>query len=124
MQGACYRRQVPRWQRTYLIACCAVIGFAVASSLSEYAQWPRVVIAPVAGEARLDRPPIARLELGYVGLVLWGAGGAVVGGGAAALLAALRPRPLNDRALRILGGWALTAVALAGAFFTWSLWPF
>ena len=101
-----------------------MIGFAVAYSLCEYAQWPRVVIAPIEGEARMDRPPIARLELGYLGLVLWGAGGAIVGGGAAAVAARLLRWPLGDRALRILGGWALTAVVLAGAFFTWSLWPF
>jgi hypothetical protein len=115
---------VPHWQRTYVVACCAVIGFAVAYSLCEYALWPRLVIAPVAGEVRLDRPPIARLELGYVGLVLWGAGGALVGGGAAAVAVTFRSRPLGDRALRILGGWALTAAVLTGGFFTWSLWPF
>lgn len=115
---------MPRWQRTYLVACCAVIGFAIAYSLCEYAQWPRLVLAPVTGEARLDRPPISRLELGYVGLVAWGAGGALVGGAAALAAASLWRRPLSDRSLRLLGGWALTAVALAGAFYTWSLWPF
>jgi hypothetical protein len=115
---------MPRWQRVYVVVCCALIGYAIAYSLSEYAQWPRLVIAPVTGEARLDRPPIARTEVGYVGLLLWGLGGSLVGGVAAAAATSMVHRPLGDRSLRLLGGWALTAVALAGAFYTWSLWPF
>lgn len=115
---------MPRWQRVYLAATCAVIGFAVAYALCEYAQWPRLVYSPLDGELGLGRPPIARDQVGYFGLVLWGAGGALLSGGAAYAASLARRRPLSPQLLRLLGGWALTAVVLCGAFYTWSLWPF
>jgi len=115
---------VPDWQRTYVVACAAVIGFALAYALCDYAGWPRAVYAPLEGAVHLEPPPIGRNEVGYLGVVAWGAGGAAL----AALLAfgfgRVAGRPLSSRALRILGAWALTAVLLAGAFHTWSLWPF
>jgi hypothetical protein len=115
---------VPAWQRTYLVACAAVIGFAVAYALCDWAAWPRAVYAPLERSLRLERPPVGRDEISYLGMVAWGAGGALV-----AVLAALAAlhfvrRPLASRWLRLAGAWALTAVLLAGAFHTWSLWPF
>lgn len=116
---------MPGWQRTYLAACCAVIGFAIAYVLCEYALWPRLMYAPREGLWHMARPPVGREEVGYLGLVLWGAGGAAIGGlGAAAVCALLVRRPVGRRTLRLFGAWALTAVALAGGFYMWSLWPF
>ena len=115
---------MPPWQRTYLVACWAVIGFALAYALCDYAGWPRIVYAPLEGEVHLGRPPIGRNEIGYLGMVAWGAGGALVAGLAAYAAARAIGRPLAVRWLRIAGAWALTAVLLAGAFHTWSLWPF
>jgi hypothetical protein len=115
---------VPAWQRTYLVACAALIGFAIAYALCDYAGWPRLVYAPLEGALRLERPPIGRNEVGYLGMVAWGAGGGLVAGLAATAAARARRRPLPGRWLRIVGAWALTAVLLAGAFHTWSLWPF
>jgi hypothetical protein len=115
---------VPAWQRTYLVACAAVIGFAVAYALCDWAGWPRLIYAPVEGSLRMDHPPAGRDEISYLGMVAWGAGGAVVASiGALAALRFIR-RPVASRWLRIFGAWALTAVLLAGAFHTWSLWPF
>lgn len=115
---------MPAWQRTYLVACAAVIGFALAYALCDYAGWPRAVYAPVEGSLRLEPPPIGRNEVGYLGMVAWGAGGALVAGLAALAVARSLGRPLASRSLRIVGAWALTAVLLSGAFHTWSLWPF
>ncbi len=115
---------MPAWQRTYLVACSAVIGFALAYALCDYASWPRAVYAPLEGAVRLERPPIGRNEVSYLGVVAWGAGGALLAALAAFAFARLVRRPLSSRALRILGAWAVTAVLLAGAFHTWSLWPF
>ena len=42
---------------------------------------------------------------------------------AGALLSKIFPRPWSDLVLRLFGAWAITAVLLAGGYFTWSLWP-
>jgi hypothetical protein len=115
---------VPSWQRIYLAACCAVIGFALAYSVCEYAGWPRLAYDPILRTVYMGRPPLGKLPLGYLGLVAWGVGGAVIAAGAAVAAGAALRRPLGDRWLRLVGGWALTAAALAGLFQTWNLWPF
>ena len=115
---------MPDWQRTYVVACAAVIGFALAYALCDFAGWPRAVYAPLEGAVHLEPPPVGRNEVGYLGMVAWGAGGAALAALLAFGFARLVGRPLSSRALRILGAWALTAVLLAGAFHTWSLWPF
>lgn len=115
---------MPAWQRTYLVACCAVIGFALAYCLCDYAGWPRAVYAPLEGTLTMERPPVGRNQVGYLGIVAWGAGGALVAGLAAFAASRAIRRPIPIRWLRIVGVWALTAVLLAGAFQIWSLWPF
>jgi hypothetical protein len=29
----------------------------------------------------------------------------------------------SDRTLQLFGAWSITAVILAGSYYTWSLWP-
>jgi hypothetical protein len=115
---------VPTWQRAYLAACVAVIGFAAAYSICEYAGWPRLAYEPIERTLYLARPPLGKLPLGFLGLVAWGFSGAAVGAAAALLAARALRRPLSPRALSLVGGWALTAAALTGLFQTWNLWPF
>jgi hypothetical protein len=115
---------VPTWQRIYLAACCAVIGFGAAYALCEYGAWPRLAYDPVAGSLYVARPPLGQVPIGFFGLVAWGVGGAAVAGGGALLAAAALRRPIGDRWLRLLGAWALTVAALCGLFETWNLWPF
>ena len=115
---------MPAWQRIYVATCCAVIGFAFAYSICDYAGWSRMAYQPLEHAVHLTRPPLGKLELGFLGLVAWGTGGALVAAAAAALAGALVRRPLGALPLRLLGGWALTAAALAGLFQTWNLWPF
>ena len=123
--AACYTGAVlPTWQRLYLAACSAVIGFAGAYAMAEYAGWPRLAYDPVARAFDVARPPLGKLPIGFWGLVAWAVGGALVGAGFALVAAARVRRPLSDRWLRLVGGWALTAAALTGLFETWNLWPF
>lgn len=115
---------MPAWQRIYLAACCAVIGFACAYSLAEYGGWRRMAYDPIERSLYLGAPPLGQLPLGFWGLIAWGVGGALVGAAAAFLAGRALRRPLGERWLRLVGAWALTAAALAGLFQTWNLWPF
>jgi hypothetical protein len=114
---------VPRWQRVYLTACALVIGYAGTYSLAEWSAWPKLFYFPLRGEWALYGRPPTPLAMGYLGLVAWGAGGALVAAAAAWLVSGWLPA-LGDRAIKLVGAWTLTAFLLAGTFFTWNLWPF
>jgi hypothetical protein len=115
---------VPRWQLRYVAACCALVGWALAYALASWLQWPRLHYDPLLRTWGWARPPGNPLPIDYWGLALWGAGGAAAGALVALVGAWARPRPLPTPALQLLGLWALTALGLAGSYFTWSLWPF
>lgn len=112
---------MPRSQQMYVIAMCALIGGAFAYAACEWGQWPRLGYLPLQGELTFDAKPGIRMV--YLGIVLWGLGGLVCGGLAGAVLAKIFPRPWSPLALRLFGAWAITAILLAGGYFTWSLWP-
>jgi hypothetical protein len=115
---------VPAWQRTYLTACAGIIGFALAYVLCDYAEWPRLTYFPYERTwAFVTRSP-SPVPANYVGTILWGMGGALVGSGCAYLLLGLGRRGWPDRWLRLAGGWAVAAFLYAGLYFTWNLWPF
>lgn len=113
---------MPRWQRAYVIATCALIAAAFAYAGCAWGHWPVLSYLPVAGRWTLHPPPGA-IAMGYLGTLAWGAGGAAVGAIAGAALCAIVRRPWPPLALRLLGAWALTALVLAGGFYAWSLWP-
>ena len=113
---------MPRWQRAYVIACAAIIGGAFAYAMCEWAQWPRLTYLPNSGEIALHVPPGA-IAVTYLGIVAWGAGGALVGAVIGALACAAFKRTLGARVLQLLGAWAITAILLAGFYYTWTLWP-
>jgi hypothetical protein len=112
---------MPTWQRVYISACAAVIGYALGYSLCVYGAWPKLTYFPYHHRWELlDNPPNP-VPMNYLGLVTWG-------GASAALVAALVwfaahwvRRPIPTTILRLAGAWALTAFALAGLFFTWNL---
>lgn len=114
---------MPRWQRVYLAACAFVIGYALAYALAQWSRWPRLTYFPLERGWALSSGPASPLPMGYVGLVLWGLGGGVVLAAVAWIAGARLPR-LGDRALRLIAAWTLSAFLVAGAFFTWNLWPF
>jgi len=106
-----------------MIACSAVGGFALAYTLCDFASWPRVVYAPVEHSWRLTEAP-RPLESGYLGLVLWGLGGALVLAAVVALATRMVGRELSHTWNQLVAAWTLTAFAYAGLYFTWGLWPF
>jgi len=111
-----------RWQRAYVIATCAVIGGAIAYCACDWGAWPRLTYLPFARSliVGVSRDPAA---ISYPGLLLWGAGGAAVGALFGAIACAIAPRDWAQRSLQLLGAWALTAVALALGYYTWTQWP-
>ncbi len=113
---------MPRWQRAYVIATCAVIAGAFAYAIHDWGHWPRLTYLPVTGELTTSPPPGA-IAMPYIGTVAWGVGGAACGAVLGAGLCAAIRRRLPDRALQLLGLWAITAIVLAGGYYTWSSWP-
>jgi hypothetical protein len=113
----------PRWQRAYLIACCAIIGGAFAYWVPSWAEAPILAYLPIE-RAWTFSPPAHTVAMVYVGLLLWGAAGALVGALVGAASARLWRRPLSAAALRLFGAWAFSAIVLTGWYYTWALWPF
>ena len=113
---------MPRWQRAYVLATCAVIAGAFAFAACDWAQWPRLTYLPLSGSIVMHAPPGA-LAITYVGTLAWAIGGAAVGAMLGAMLCAIVKKPWTDRRLRLLGAWAITAILLAGCYDTWNLWP-
>lgn len=113
---------MPRGQRAFVIATCAIIGAAFAYAAADWARWPMLTYLPVRGEWTMHAPAGA-VSITYLGMVVWGVGGAACGALAGAGLCAVIGKPLSERVQQLLGAWAITAIVLAGAYFTWSLWP-
>ena len=112
---------MPREQRAYVIAMCAIIGAAFAYAACEWGQWPRLLYLPLHGEVTFERT--TSISIVYLGIVLWGIGGLITGALVGAVLSKIFPRRWPDLVLRLFGAWAITAILLAGSYFTWSLWP-
>lgn len=113
---------MPRAQRAHVIAMSAIIGGAFAYAACEWGRWPRLVYAPL-GDGFAITTAASPTTLTYLGIVAWGAGGMLCGAVVGAVLVRIVPRPWPDRALRLFGAWAITAILLAGLYFTWSLSP-
>ena len=62
--------------------------------------------------------------MNYLGTVLWGISGFLVGAAATWLATSLIRRDLGRRFTNLMAAWAITAVLYAGAYYTWNLWPF
>lgn len=112
---------MPRGHRAYVIAMCAIIAGAFAYAASDWGRWPRITYLPLSGEVTLAST--TSLAIVYLGNVAWGVGGAICGAAIGALLCRAVPRTWPDRVLHLFGAWAITAILLAGSYFTWSLWP-
>ena len=113
--------QMSRANRAYVIAMCALIGGAFAYAACEWGRWPRLTYLPLSGE--LTFAPTTQVSIQYFGIVAWGLGGAICGAGVGAILCRIAPRTWPDRILHLFGAWAITAILLAGGYFTWTLWP-
>jgi hypothetical protein len=113
---------MPRWQRAYVIAMCAIIGAAFAYAACDWGQWPRLTIQPLKGTLMMTASP-AIVTVNYLGTVAWGLGGAAVGAIVGFGLCAVSKQAWSDRTLQLFGAWAITGVVLAGSYYTWHLWP-
>lgn len=112
---------MPREQRAYIVAMCAIIGSAFAYAACEWGGWPKLYYMPLRNDVAFSTPQA--VSVGYPGIIAWGLGGVAVGALAGAILCRAVPRPWPARTLRLFGAWAITAVLLAGGYYTWGLWP-
>lgn len=110
-----------RAHRAYVIAMCAIIGGAFAYAACDWGHWPHLIYLPLSGRFVLEPSPAIAIH--YVGIVAWGAGGACTGALVGAVLCRAVPRRWPAHAYQLLGAWAITAIFLAGSYFTWSVWP-
>ncbi|MEO8845672.1 MAG: hypothetical protein ABI591_04555 [Kofleriaceae bacterium] len=113
---------MPRWQRAFVIAACALIGAGFTYAACDWGQWPRISYLPISGDVVMKAPP-GSVVMTYFGIVAWGLGGAICGSLIGAMACAVIKKPLPDRALQLAGAWAITAILLAGSYYTWTLWP-
>ncbi len=115
---------MPTWQRIYIVAQSAVIGFALAYVACDFAAWPRLTYFPYERSWAFIAGYPGPVPSNYVGTILWGVGGAITAAALAFPITLLIARPLHERWLRLLGAWSLTAFIYAGLYYTWNLWPF
>jgi hypothetical protein len=110
-----------RGHRAYVIAMCAVIGGAFAYAACDWGRWPHLIYLPLSGSFTLTST--SPLAIHYLGLVGWGIGGACAGALVGVIACRIAPRPWPAHVYQLFGAWAITAIVLAGCYFTWSLWP-
>ena len=113
---------MPRWQRAYIVAMCALIGGAFAYTACDWGHWPRLFYHPLSGAVAMT-PKAGAITIGYLGIVAWGAGGAAVGCVVGWAFGRVYNKPWSDRTLHLFGAWAITGVLLAGCYYTWNLYP-
>ena len=113
---------MPRWQRAYSIAVCAIIGAAFAYTACDWGHWPRLIYYPLTGTIAMQ-PTAGSITINYFGTFAWGLGGAAVGAVVGSALCAVVKRPWTNRTLHLFGAWAITGILLAGSYYTWNLYP-
>jgi hypothetical protein len=111
-----------RGARAYFIGCAAIIGFAIAFALPIYTRLPRAFYDPSA-RAWSWAVTLGPIPMGFVGQIIWGIAGALLAAGACGLVASRMTREPSDRAWQLAAAWALSAIAIVGAYFTWNNWP-
>jgi len=110
-----------RDNRAYLAICGAMIGWALGYAIPGFAQVRSLYYDPLARRFLVGMRP-GLLPMGYYGQILWGAAGAIAGLAIALAIGARRRAP-DDSTIGLAGAWALTALLLVGAYFTWNNWP-
>ena len=110
----------PRTRPSYFAACGAVMGWALGVLLPSYGRWPMLFYDPAAGRWFVARSA-GPLPIGYYGLLLYGLMFTLVGAAAGGLVG--RRRGQSDDAGWLAAAWALTAVLVSGAYYTFQLWP-
>ena len=114
----------PRWQTVQALGCAAVIGWTIAYVLCDWGGWHRLTYDQYRGAWSWNTGPTPRIPINYMGIILWGIGGAAVAVVLTLVGLRLWRRPLPSSVLDLGTAWAFTGVGLAGTYYTWSLWPF
>jgi hypothetical protein len=122
MKGGYYSRpSMPRWQRTTLASCVALVATMLAYVGVDYAKLPRIHHFQLERELRVG--VFQGLPSGYPGLWTWALVAGLVAGAASWGLLGLRKSAASERTLGLWVAWALTAVLLALGYYTWNNWP-
>lgn len=108
--------------RGALVAAAAAIGYALGYALPAYAHLPNLYYDPVARRF-LFGPRPGPVPMGYYGQVVYGVAIALLAAAVTAVASRARGRPPTERGLGLATAWALTALALVAAYFTWNNWP-
>jgi hypothetical protein len=116
--------RMPMWQRAYAAVCCGMIGFAIAYVFCDWGSWPRLTYFPYERDWGWISGPPGLVPMNYLGTILWGVSGLLLGAASAWTVSGLFKRALGKRFIGLLAAWAITAVLYAGAYYTWNLWPF
>lgn len=114
---------MPTWQRRFLIACAAVIGYCVGYVVCDFGELQKLTYDPIERSWLFTAQPTS-MSMAYPGMVLWGLGGAVVAGGLMYVASRVVDREMPGQVDSLMGAWALTAFGYAGVYYTWGLWPF
>lgn len=108
--------------RVYLVGCAALIGYAIGYALPAYARLPSLYYDPLARRFLFGARP-GPLPMGYLGQVIDGVLGGLVAASVVALATMRGRAEPGESSLGLAAAWALTALALVGAYFTWNNWP-
>ena len=111
-----------RREAGYLAGCAAAIGAALGYALPAYAHLPNLYYDPIARRFLFGGRPGA-IPMGYYGQLLYALAAAILCSAATYAIASRRRQPISVRAVGLAAAWALTALGLVAAYFTWNNWP-
>jgi hypothetical protein len=114
---------MPRWQRAYVAACAAVIGYCLMYAGATYGRLPKLTYYQIDHLWKWQKRPEGPVPSAFVGLWVWALVAGIVAGAAAWALGALRKRPIGERGLTLAMAWAATAFVVVGGYYTWNNWP-
>ena len=104
--------------KRYFALCGAIIGWALGVLVPSYGRWPSIWLDPQTHRWYVARAA-GPVPIGYYGLVVWG----IVGAAAGALVGRALSRRGRDESFGLAAAWALTAILVAAAYYTFQLWP-
>ena len=102
----------------YFAVCGGLTGWALGVLVPSYARWPTPFYDPAARRWLLARTA-GPLPIGYYGLVLYGVAFALIG----AAVGRLAGRRAQSESIWLGAAWAMTAVVVTCAYYTFQLWP-
>jgi len=109
-----------RTHARYCAACGGVMGWSLGALLPSYGRWPMLFYDPAQSRWFVARSA-GPVPIGYYGLLLYGLAFALVGAGVGALAGRREPRSADS--VWLGATWALTALLVCGAYYTFQLWP-